>query len=447
MPQNFLCPQRDQPLLLPVDMREWLPEDDLVFIVLDAVATLDLGEFRRRYRADGHGRAAFDPEMMVALLLYGYCQGERSSRVIQKRCVRDVAYRVITGGLRPDHATIARFRAKHERVLGGLFSQVLRLLAAEGMVSLGLLSLDGTKLAGNAAQKANRTLPQIEKILAEAAAADAAEDARYGDALKTPAPRMLARRAERRERLARARDRLAAEDQARREAQRAKQEAWDAAAAAGKPRGGRRPGDEPPRANRAGTEPRANITDPDVRVMRNQKGYVAGYNGQAVVTAQQVIVGVMLSQHPAGRTLLHPVPGTCRQQLTQAGIRPELRTVLADAGYVSEENFARADQDKLRLLAPLAKDPGRAGGRPQNRVKYLDQYPATARATRRLRHPRGREDYKLRARTVEPVFGQLKTCQKLTMMSRRGLAACESEWLLACTAHNLRKLHRHRLQG
>ena len=111
MPQNFLSPQRDQPLLLPVDMREWLPEDDLVFIVLDAVAALDLGGFRRRYRADGHGRAAFDPEMMVALLLYGYCHGERSSRVIEKRCGRDVGYRVIAGGLFPDHATIARFRA------------------------------------------------------------------------------------------------------------------------------------------------------------------------------------------------------------------------------------------------------------------------------------------------------------------------------------------------
>jgi transposase len=221
MPQNFLCPQRDQPLLMPVDMREWLPEDDLVFVVLDAVATLDLGGFRRRYRADGHGRAAFDPEMMVALLLYGYCQGERSSRVIEKRCVRDVAYRVIAGGLHPDHATIARFRARHEKALGGLFTQVLRLLAAEGMVSLGTLSLDGTKLAGNAAQKANRTLPQIEKVLAEAAAADAAEDASPQPAT----PRTLARRAERRERLARARDRLAAEDKARREAQRARQEA------------------------------------------------------------------------------------------------------------------------------------------------------------------------------------------------------------------------------
>ena len=181
--------------------------------------------------------------------------------------------------------------------------------------------------------------------------------------------------------------------------------------------------------------------------MRNQKGYVAGYNGQAVVTADQVIVGAMVSWHPVGRTLLHPVLDSCRPQLTQAGIRPKLRTVLGDAGYASEENFARAGQDKLRLLAPLAKDPGRPGGRAPKRARHLDQYPATARAIRRMRHPRGREDYKMRARTVEPVFGQLKTCQKLTMLSRRGLAACESEWLLAWTAHNLRKLHRHRAGG
>lgn len=442
MPQNFLFPQRDQPLLLPVDMRDWLPEDDLVFVVLDAVATLDLGDFRRRYRADGHGRAAFDPEMMVSLLLYGYCQGERSSRVIEKRCVRDVGYRVITGGLHPDHATIARFRARHEQALGGLFSQVLRLLAAEGMVCLGVLSLDGTKLAGNASQKANKTLPQIEKLLAEAAQVDAAEDAEHGSVAGPVTPRALAQRAERRQRLAAARDRLAAEDQARRDAQRAKQQAWDAAAAAGKRRG-RRPADEPPRSNHNNTEPRANITDPDVRVMRNQKGYVAGYNGQLVVTAQQVIVGAVLSQHPVDRTLLHPVLDTCRQQLADAGIHPKLRTVLADSGYVSEENFARADTDGLRLLAPLAKDPSRRRQRTPQRARHLDRTPATARATRRLRHPRGRADYKLRAQTVEPVFGQIKTCMKMTAMSRRGISACQSEWLLAATAHNLRKLHTH----
>ena len=257
---------------------------------------------------------------------------------------------------------------------------------------------------------------------------------------------MLARRAERRERLAAAAGRLAAGDAARRAEQQAKVKAWEAAAAAGKPRG-HRPGDEPPRPNRNNTEPRANITDPDVRVMRNQKGYVAGYNGQLVVTTGQVIVGAMLSQHPVDRTLLHPLLDRCRDQLAAAGIHPRLRTVLADSGYVSEEAFARADADGLRLLAPLAKDPARRYVRTPQRARPLDRFPATARARRRLCHPRGRDDYKLRARTVEPVFGQLKTCQKLTMMSRRGLAACENEWLLACAAHNLRKLHRHRAEG
>ena len=232
----------------------------------------------------------------------------------------DVGYRVIAGGLHPDHATIARFRAWHEAALGGLFSQVLGLLAAEGMVALGKVSLGGTKLAGNASQKANKTLPQIGKLLAEAAVADAAEDT------------------------------------ARREAQWARQEAWDAAVATGKQRGGRRPGDEP-RKNRAGTEPRANTTDPDVRVMRHQKGYVAGCNGQLVVTAQHVIAGAMLSQHPVDHTLLQPALDTCRRQLAEAGIQPRMRTMLADSGYVSEDNFARAEADGLRLLAPLGKDP------------------------------------------------------------------------------------------
>lgn len=207
-----------------------------------------------------------------------------------------------------------------------------------------------------------------------------------------------------------------------------------------------RPGDEP-RKNRAGTEPRANTTDPDVRVMRNQKGYVAGYNGQLVVTADQVIVGAMLSQHPVDRTLLHSLLDTCREQLAGAGIRPKMRTVPADSGYVSEENFTRAEQQKLRLLAPLAKDPGKHHTSNPARKRDLARLPATVRAIRRMRHHRGRADYKLRAQTVEPVFGQIKTCQKLTTMSRRGLDASRSEWLLAATAHNLRKLHTRRLSA
>jgi Transposase DDE domain len=179
--------------------------------------------------------------------------------------------------------------------------------------------------------------------------------------------------------------------------------------------------------------------------MRNQKGYVAGYNGQLVVTGQQVIVGAMLSWHPVDRTLLHPLLGQCRDQLAAAGIGPKLHTVLADAGYVTGDNFARAEQQKLRLLAPLGKDPAtRRAGNPAGR-RDLAKLPATTRATRRMRHHRGRAGYKLRTQTVEPVFGQIKTCQKLTTMSRRGFGACHSEWPLAATAHNLRKLHTHRL--
>ena len=185
-------------------------------------------------------------------------------------------------------------------------------------------------------------------------------------------PRALARRAERRQRLAAARDQLAAEDKARRGAQRAKQQAWDAAAAAGKRRGGRRPGDEP-RANRAGTEPRANITGPDVRVMRNQKGYVPGCNGQLVVTAQQVIVGAMLSQHPVDRTLLHPLLDQCRGQLAAAGIRPKLRKTPA-AGPTGQR-----PRPGRRAPAQESQAPGGVSGhRPRHPAD------ATSPRTRRL---------------------------------------------------------------
>jgi hypothetical protein len=265
---------------------------------------------------------------------------------------------------------------------------------------------------------------------------------RVGDRQRDGGLNLPVRRAERRARLARARDRLVAEDQARRDAQRARQEAWMRPRRLG--HGGAGAAGDEPRTNRTSTPPRANTTDPDVRVMRNQKGHVSGYNGQLVVTRQQVIAGAMLSQHPAGRTLLHPLLDQCRGQLAAAGIQPKLRTVLADSGYVTVDNFARAKEQKLRLLAPLGKDPATHRiSNPAGR-RDLAKLPATARAVRRMHHYRGRADYKLRAQTVGPVFGQIKTCQKMTTMSRRGFGACRSRWLLAATAHNLRKLHAHR---
>ena len=248
---------------------------------------------------------------------------------------------MIAGGLHPDHAAIARFQARHETALGGLFSQVLRLLAAEGVVSLGLLSLDGTKVAGSAAQKANRTLPRIEKIMAEAAVADAAEDAREGGSPQPATPRTLARRAERRERLARARDRLAARDKARREAQRAKQEAWEAAAAAEKRRG-HGPGDEP-RASRAGTEPRANITDPDVRVMRKElttmsrRGFTACESEWLLACAAHNLR--KLHRHRTAGDDQGPDPSS--RSLGSPGLRAPVRVRVGDPRAVPTHGFMR----------------------------------------------------------------------------------------------------------
>ncbi len=184
MGYNFRPVEREQQYLLPPSLRDWLPEDDLAWVVIDAVEAMDLAPIYARYRSDGWGAPAFDPALMTALLLYAYATGERSSRRIEARCRRDIGYRVITANQAPDHATIARFRADHEAALGHLFGEILRLCAAAGLGALGLVALDGSRLAADASEGANRTAAaldaEIAAILAEAAALDAAEDERYG---------------------------------------------------------------------------------------------------------------------------------------------------------------------------------------------------------------------------------------------------------------------------
>ena len=193
MSQNFLACDREQELLLPPSLREWLPEDHLAWFVIDAVAEMDLAAFYAAYRADGHGRAAHDPAMMVALLLYVYAIGERSSRRIERRCVEDVAARVICPNQRPDHTTIARFRQRHEAALGGLFGEVLAFCAEAGMVQVGVVAIDGTKVHANASQHATGSYEEIAKeILAEADAVDAAEDEQFGERRGDELPAELA---------------------------------------------------------------------------------------------------------------------------------------------------------------------------------------------------------------------------------------------------------------
>jgi transposase len=192
MPQNFLTCARDQPLLLPPDLRDWLPQDHLAWFVIEAVDELDLEPFYAAYRDDGHGRAAHEPKMMVGLLAYAYCVGERSSRGIERRCREDVAFRVICANQAPDHATIARFRVRHQEALAELFSGVLGLCAKAGLVEVAVLAIDGTKLEASASNHATRSYEQIaEEILAEAGRIDAAEDELHGEARGDELPERL----------------------------------------------------------------------------------------------------------------------------------------------------------------------------------------------------------------------------------------------------------------
>jgi transposase len=183
MGYNFVAGDRDQLLLMPPSLAEWLPADHLAWFVLDVVVELDVSAFVAVYRADGRGGAAYEPSMMVALLVYAYCVGERSRRVIERRCAEDVAFRVIVANRLPDHATLARFRATHEDALAELFGQVLGLCARAGLVKAGLVAVDGTRVEANASRAANRSAEQLAKeILDDAATVDAEEDARLGAA-------------------------------------------------------------------------------------------------------------------------------------------------------------------------------------------------------------------------------------------------------------------------
>ena len=264
MPQNFIECDREQELLLPPSLRDWLPDDHLAWFVLDAVAEMDLERFYAAYRRDGWGRAAFDPRMMVALLLYAYALGERSARKIERRCQEDVAFRVICANRVPDHATFARFRARHEQALADTFTQVLALCANAGLVTVGLVALDGTLVAGNASQTANRSYAAIRAevagMLGEAAATDAQEDIQFGDRRGDELPPELADPRSRRARLKRCKEELERQQQAAEQAH-ADNVAWRAAweAEHGRKLGGRKPTPPDPAALERAT---INTSDP-----------------------------------------------------------------------------------------------------------------------------------------------------------------------------------------
>jgi transposase len=244
MAYNFRRGDRDQPFLLPPDLRDWLPADHLAWFILDVVDQLDLDPFLRAYRADGHGHPAYDPKTLLGVLLYGYAIGVRSSRQIERRCIEDLAFRVLAGNQLPDHVTIARFRVRHQQALAGFLVASLRLCAAAGMINLGTVALDGTKVAANAANTASRTLDKLEaqiaEILRQAAETDQREDQLFGAARGDELPEALASKAGRLARLRQAKAQLEAEAAER---QRRYQQRVAALAAAARAKG------KPPRAH------------------------------------------------------------------------------------------------------------------------------------------------------------------------------------------------------
>jgi transposase len=458
MPQNFIRGDVDQGFLLPPDVRDWLPDEHLAWTVKDVVESLDLSAFYRAYRANGQGAAAFDPALMIAVLVYAHAVGVRSSRAIERHCAHDVAFRVLAGNRLPDHATIARFFRRHRKPLAGLFAQVLRLCHQAGMVRLGVIAVDGSKIAANASWSANHTSAALghqlreeqarfkrlaAELLDEQAATDAAEDAEYGPDRGDELPPGLRRRSERLARLAEAKKRLDEEDAARVADQERKKAEWQRRKDAGTRRGAQ-PGEHPP-GPKSGKAPRANTTDPDSRAMRGGRGLVQGYNAQAAVTADQLIVGAILTQQQVDAGLVFDVVDDVVEQLTDAGIEEAGDTVVADAGYANEAAFTEAETRDLHLLAPMISDERRAAGEDPAGDKPMRLRPATARAQAKLRTRQGRDEYALRGRTVEPVFGQIKDRQGLRQFLRRGLDNVKTEWSLACTVHNIRKIHAHRL--
>ena len=460
MAQNFLGCDRDQELLLPPSVREWLPEDHFAWFVLDAVEGMDLAAFYAAYRADGHGRAAHDPAMMVALLLYTYARGQRSSRGIERGCIEDVAYRVIAANRVPDHCTIARFRQRHELALAGLFGEVLVLCARAGLVHAEVVAVDGTKVHANASQHANRDYEQLAReILEEAEEVDRLEDEQFGERRGDELPPELSTSQGRRGWLREAKRQLEEEraKQARpipasrparvKEAKRRLEEelftecqanaAYEVYRARGVMSDGRRFGG-PPKPYTPPPVPvgKVNLTDPDSRNLKTPRGYLQGYNAQAVVTQDQVVIAAELNNVSSDFGQLQPMVTSALGELDQAGVSEAPTVVLADAGYWHHQQMDAIVDQGIQVLVPpdagkrRTPRPGWDGGR-------------YAFMRRVLASEAGGALYAKRQGMIEPVFADTKFNRRIDRFQRRGRAACRSEWRLITATHNLLKLHRH----
>jgi transposase len=460
--KNFRTCALDQPFLMPPSLQDWLPENHLARFVAELTNGLDLSKIYGFYgRRDGRGKAAYHPVMMVRLLLYGYCVGVMSSRRIERASYEDIAFRYLSADQHPDHDTIAAFRQQHLPVLAQLFTQVLQLCDKAGLVKLGHVAIDGTKLKANASkhkamsyermeEKEKQLKSEVEKLLAQAAETDAAEDALYGKGKRgDELTGELARRESRLKKIAEAK--AALEQEARERAEAAKKAAEEKLAERGKKEQGRgkKFGGHPPQIpdpEQARPKPttQRNFTDPESRIMPDgaHKGsFVQAYNAQIAVDGKaQIIVAAEITQESNDKRQLAPMLERVKQNL---GAKPVAAT--ADAGYFSQDQIHDERVKGIELYVATGKQkhgepepvdaiqPGESPG---------DSDSAVAKMKQKLKTETGQALYKMRKAIVEPVFGQIKAARGIRTFLLRGIGKVPAEWKLICATHNLLKLFR-----
>lgn len=480
MPQHYITRPSDQQFLLPVDMSEWLPEDDLSKIILDLVDhKFDLSQFYGKYREDGLGAAFFDPKIMVGLILYSYCQGVRSSRQIERFCYRDVAYRIVARNHQPDHTTISRFCKSFTSELETLFFQFLKILHENGMVNVGVIALDGTKMKANAAMRRNRIITQteieIKQMFEESRQVDEEEDKIYGDkgngdivpeTLKTHKRRQeLFEAAKKKMNEESAREKLDY-DELMKQREDAENENSD-----GKKLGGRKPKPPVPDSQRT---TKINTTDPDSRIMKSyHNDYFQGYNAQVVVSENQYIIAADVMNDENDSNLLIPMV----KQLEELDFYPISDSILlTDAGYWGYSNYLAVCDGPLDLLCATRKERKMSKIDQSSRflldLKDICRNPGTLFPNRtilasvaaelyhaiisngdfptppaisrwimeaRFTSKTAKKHYAKRKIIVEPLFGWTKENRDFKKFQRRGLGICKSEWKLICLTQNILK--------
>jgi transposase len=429
MAKTFCTYLPEQNLLLPASLREWLPDDHLSYFVSEVVDQLDLSAIESVYEEEERGQPPYHPRMMTKILLYGYCVGVFSSRRIQKRLVEDVAFRVLAAGNQPDFRTIADFRKLHLKALEELFRQMLRLTLETGMMKLGRVAVDGSKVKGNASkhkamsygrmkETEKRLREEVRKLLNQAEAADQEEDSRYGrDRRGDELPEELQRRETRITRIREAKHAL--EERAREQA--------------------KSKGKDPEEAQPT-KKAQYNFTDPESRMLKGSDGFLQDYNTQiAVEPVFQLIVGQRVTQAANDKQQMVPLVEAIEEQ---SGQKPE--GVLADNGYCSDENLKYLARRRMEGFVATGKQKHGERRKACQRGPLPRESSQVERMERKLGTKVGAAVYATRKFIVEPVFGQIKQARGFRQFLLCGIEKVRGEWALICMTHNIRKFHKIR---